>query len=678
MYASGRGGDARRVKILIDAGADVNAVNEEGMTALMYASGREGDAKRVKILIDAGADTNATTENGVTALMYAAQCKKEVCLLLICNGARVDERDCDGSTALLKCAKLADYRSETCEALINAGADVNISDRSGDSPLIVAARSRSRNMKGIKLLIEAGACMNHQNSRGWTALLEAIRTNCYIGCIKMLLDADADVNLAKNDGNTPLMRCARFLDADTVDLLLQRGAEINAKQRNGWTALMFASRYGDPERVGLLINKGAFIHERNNNLETAIDIARSCGKQEIVRILENPSGYTAEAEKSPRDTDDDSPEKGRSSLDVAPHIEASTSFLMIDYRQINFQEVLGSGSFGTVSRAKWNGVNVAVKKFEVQNSCLNHIMQQEFENYVLPEGEMLRTLTHPYIVACYGYCSKPPCLVLELCPRGNLSEVLSKCLEDVDQGNQMTWRKRLEMAIQVAQALKFLHNHPRQGGVLHRDLRTMNIVVTHDWTAKITDLGMSRFADQVSTRSAGTLGGNNPRWMPPEVLRSRPFTRSGESYCFGIILWEMMMWKHPWEGRTNVEVMFERLSLADLSVPPEEEWDHLPGPNPSNRDTISTFANLTSQCLHHEPSSRPDLEHIIVTLERLKTREQDPVHPREEPKCCVCIERRPNIIMHPCGHLCLCENCALDIDRCPICRADGGPHQVYT
>jgi serine/threonine protein kinase len=236
----------------------------------------------------------------------------------------------------------------------------------------------------------------------------------------------------------------------------------------------------------------------------------------------------------------------------------------------------------------------------------------------------------------------------------------------------MTWRRRLCMARQIASALQYLHGLPMRGGMLHRDLRTMNVVVTSDWTTKLTDVGMSKFVDQVSSRSAGTLGGHNPRWMAPEILREGPFTKASDVYGLGTILWELMVWQHPWENMHPVQVVFARTS-SDLEVPPETEWDSLPGPRPVHEDTLPRFAALAARCLSVDPSTRPPISEIVDLLSEMEEQE-----PNTDSVCCVCLHNSPTMIMPKCFHLCLCEKCAgRPIRECPICRRAGVPQRVY-
>jgi ankyrin repeat protein len=197
---------------LISAGADVNARDEDGRSALTLAV--TGQIKEVaETLITAGADVNAQDNYGMTALMSVQMFSmtshwspEEMTEILVAAGADVNIRDDDGMTALLFAADQS-FVPMMVEYLIGYGADPHVRDPEGNTALILVARQPTPLMSYggiISSLVSAGADVNAVNDAGGSALIEAVRS--YYGgansleTINMLLDAGADANIRDRDG----------------------------------------------------------------------------------------------------------------------------------------------------------------------------------------------------------------------------------------------------------------------------------------------------------------------------------------------------------------------------------------------------------------------------------------------------------------------------------------------
>jgi ankyrin repeat protein len=244
--------DVGMMRLLIERGADVNAANHDGITALMWAAGA---ADKVRLLLENGAKVDARSGLGRTPLLIAATYagNAEVVRLLIKNGSSVTDQDMFQETALTSASKRGDV--ELVEMLVEAGADVHAGGR---CPLDWAAEEG--NAETIACLLKHGGGDNREHLNA--ALVTAtMRGPCE--AVRLLLEGGADPNASLTMGAferfTPLMGAAYSASngADAVKLLLQKGADVKAKTSSGETALSFARKAGRAKVIALLEQAGA-------------------------------------------------------------------------------------------------------------------------------------------------------------------------------------------------------------------------------------------------------------------------------------------------------------------------------------------------------------------------------------------------------------------------------------
>ena len=134
------------------------------------------------------------------------------------------------------------------------------------------------------------------------------------------------------------------------------------------------------------------------------------------------------------------------------------------------------------------GCEVAVKKLRVSRMSAKAI--RDFHSEVV----LMRALRHPNIVLFMGLVMDPVCLVTEYCHNGNLFDLLHDTVDDEDSENyavKIPWQRRIRIALDVARGMNFLHTSTPV--IIHRDLKSLNILVDEKWTAKVSDFGLSRF-----------------------------------------------------------------------------------------------------------------------------------------------------------------------------------------
>ncbi|CAA2959682.1 serine threonine- kinase EDR1 [Olea europaea subsp. europaea] len=260
------------------------------------------------------------------------------------------------------------------------------------------------------------------------------------------------------------------------------------------------------------------------------------------------------------------------------------------WEDLQIGERIGIGSYGEVYRAEWNGTEVAVKRFMNQDISGTALAQFRCE------VEIMLRLRHPNVVLFMGAVTQPPNLSIltEFLPRGSLFKLLHR------QNIQIDEKRRIKMALDVARGMNYLHtSHPI---IVHRDLKTPNLLVDKNWVVKVCDFGMSRMQHSTFLSSKSTAG--TAEWMAPEVLRNEPSNEKSDVYSFGVILWELATLRVPWMEMNSMQVVgavgFQGRHL-----------EILPSIDP-------VVAEIISDCWKRNPQARPSFKQIISRLRCLQ------------------------------------------------------------
>ena len=267
-----KAGDAAAAAALLTAGADVNAPQADGTTALHWAAHR-GDVDLVRQLIRAGADVNAKNDYGATPMSEAAVVADPALIeALLAAGADVESPNADGQTALMVVARTS--RIEAARLLLTRGANVNAVEQwRGQTALMWAVAQKQPAM--VAALIAAGADVNarstvnnwerqvtaepraiYRPAGGLTPLLYAAREGC-VECATRLIDAGADLDLADPEGISPLLLAVMNMHFDLAATLIRRGANPDKWDLWGRSPLYAAidvntiPRGGRPDRPSL-------------------------------------------------------------------------------------------------------------------------------------------------------------------------------------------------------------------------------------------------------------------------------------------------------------------------------------------------------------------------------------------------------------------------------------------
>ncbi|KAL6636621.1 hypothetical protein ACP70R_024193 [Stipagrostis hirtigluma subsp. patula] len=281
----------------------------------------------------------------------------------------------------------------------------------------------------------------------------------------------------------------------------------------------------------------------------------------------------------------------------------------ISYRDLykatkGFRDVIGVGGFGSVYRGVLprSGAEVAVKK-------VSHDSRQGMREFVAEIASMSR-LRHRNLVQLLGYCRRRGELVLvyDYMPNGSLDSHL------FDAGRPpLSWEQRAKIVRGVAAGLLYLHEGWEQV-VVHRDIKSSNVLLDADMNGKLSDFGLARLYDHGSdpraTRVVGTLG-----YLAPELSKTGKATTSTDVFAFGAFLLEVACGRRPREMYDNadspglVELVLECWKIGRLKNARD------PRIGKCDEDDLELVLKLGLLCSHPDPRRRPSMRQVVQMLE---------------------------------------------------------------
>jgi serine/threonine protein kinase len=239
-----------------------------------------------------------------------------------------------------------------------------------------------------------------------------------------------------------------------------------------------------------------------------------------------------------------------------------------------------------VFKGKFRGETVAIKKIHA-HALNNRGSIDEFR----AEVSVLCTLRHPNILSFLGACVKAPNLMIvtEFMARGTLFDILHQSQMSV------TWAMRRKMALDTCRGMRYLH----ESKLLHRDLKSSNLMLDNDFNCKVGDFGLTRISKgAVAAQMTGQCG--TFQYMAVEVLASKPYSEKADVFSFGILLWELVARKLPYFGMQPMQV---GLAVVQRGLRPT-----IPPTCPA------PLAKLMQACWDNSPNKRPSFEQIERSL----------------------------------------------------------------
>jgi len=294
--------------------------------------------------------------------------------------------------------------------------------------------------------------------------------------------------------------------------------------------------------------------------------------------------------------------------------------MKIKLEDIEIIDKIGQGTSAKVHKAIYKGLEVAVKQLKEapDEEKFNEYMK-EFQQ----EVQIMRQSKCPNIVKFFGTVEWPGkfCLVMELCSRGSLYHVMNSVVYDFG------WDRTFKVAIETVTALQFLHAQNPQ--ILHRDIKSLNLLVTDNFDIKLCDFGISRSKTLQNVETLRKFRGTAV-WSAPELLQQQQsftsvveYTDKSDVYSFGIVLWELnfrcIKGRYTRPFSEFKELIFDYQIAVQASGPKQLR----PSLSPS---TPPVMATLIKTCWDATPTTRPSCESI---LEQLKDMRKDyETHPK--------------------------------------------------
>eukprot|EP00026_Physarum_polycephalum_P002356 Phypoly_transcript_02362.p1 GENE.Phypoly_transcript_02362~~Phypoly_transcript_02362.p1 ORF type:complete len:737 (+),score=63.66 Phypoly_transcript_02362:510-2720(+) len=261
---------------------------------------------------------------------------------------------------------------------------------------------------------------------------------------------------------------------------------------------------------------------------------------------------------------------------------------IINYSDLQVAEKIGVGTFGEVWCGTLKGKRVAIKELIKQKVNISTIVE------LRAESAILSMLQHENVLKFKGMCLQEPhlCMVTEFMENGTLARILYGSSTVVPI---IPWDLRMQMIMDIVKGMAYLHSK----SIIHRDIKSFNMLVNADMRVKIADFGFSRIkAENQTMTQCGTVA-----WTAPEIFEGSHYSEQADVYSFGIVLWEMIFRTKPW---LNTHAM--RITQAVVA------GKRPPSANPPI-NTPPEMLILMESCWQQIPQDRPTFAKILDKLQ---------------------------------------------------------------
>uniref|UniRef100_H2LG72 TNNI3 interacting kinase n=1 Tax=Oryzias latipes TaxID=8090 RepID=H2LG72_ORYLA len=604
LHVATLAGHHETADILLQHGANVNVQDAVFFTPLHIAS-YKGHEQVTKLLLKFGADVNASGEVGDRPLhLAAAKGFLAIVKLLMGDGSKANEscfrtviwswpagspsseptganaQDNEDHVPLHFCTRYGHH--EIIRFLLQGNFDIQPHSVNiyGDTPLHLACYNGK--VAAVKELVQLSGpeSLPKENIFSETALHSACTYGKDLEMVKFLLNQNAmSINYQGRDGHTALHSACFHGHIRLVQFLLDSGADMNlvacdpsrsSGEKDEQTCLMWAYEKGHDAIVTLLK------HYKRPDDSPCNEYSQPGGDGSYVSVP-SPLGKIKSMTK----------EKAevlvlRASLPSHFHLQLS---------ELEFNEIIGSGSFGRVYRGKCRNKIVAIKRYRANTYC-----SKSDVDMFCREVSILCRLNHPCIIQFVGACLDDPsqfAIVTQYISGGSLFSLLH------EQKRLIDLQSKLIIAIDVAKGMEYLHNLTQP--IIHRDLNSHNILLYEDGHAVVADFGESRFLQSVDEDNMTKQPGNL-RWMAPEVFtQCTRYSVKADMFSYALCLWELL----------TGEIPFAHLKPAAAAA--DMAYHHIRPP--LGYSIPKPISALLMRGWNSCPEDRPEFSEVVSSLE---------------------------------------------------------------
>ncbi|NXK67813.1 TNI3K kinase, partial [Sylvietta virens] len=583
LHVAAIAGHHQAVEVLLQHGAFVNVQDAVFFTPLHIAAHR-GHQQVTHLLLKFGADVNASGEVGDRPLhLAAAKGFLDITKLLMEEGSKADvnAQDNEDHVPLHFCSRFGHH--DIVKFLLQSSFEVqpHVVNIYGDTPLHLACYNGKFEVVKEIIQLSGTESLTKENIFSETAFHSACTYGKNIELVKFLLDQNVvSINHQGRDGHTGLHCACYHGHIRLVQFLLDNGADMNlvacdpsrsSGEKDEQTCLMWAYEKGHDAIVTLLKH-----YKRPQDESPCNEYSQPGGDGSYVSVP-SPLGKIKSMTKEKADV-----LLLRAGLPSHFHLQLS---------EIEFHEIIGSGSFGKVYKGRCRNKIVAIKRYRANTYC-----SKSDVDMFCREVSILCRLNHPCVIQLVGACLDDPsqfAIVTQYISGGSLFSLLH------EQKRILDLQSKLIIAVDVAKGMEYLHNLTQP--IIHRDLNSHNILLYEDGHAVVADFGESRFLQSLDEDNMTKQPGNL-RWMAPEVFtQCTRYTIKADVFSYALCLWELL----------TGEIPFAHLKPAAAAA--DMAYHHIRPP--IGYSIPKPISALLMRGWNACPEGRPEFSEVVTKLE---------------------------------------------------------------